>query len=171
MLPTSQRSESEEWSRIKSLFDEALLRAPQNRAEWVDRMCDSEPGLARKIKEMLYDFESAGSFLEKPFSNVLSGHSFADGTILNDRFRVLKLIGLGGMGEVYEAEDLLSPKRVALKAVIHQVSADRDRIARFRKELELSQQISHPNVCRVFELWQTPAGTVSSAMFFTMELL
>src|SRR5579859_4128019 len=91
--------------------------------------------------------------------------SFAAGEIIAGRYRILNLIGRGGMGEVYEAEDQLLNESVALKTV----RADRasaHSVARFQKEIQLARKVTHPNVGRVFEV-----GSHQSLLFYAMELL
>jgi tetratricopeptide (TPR) repeat protein len=76
------------------------------------------------------------------------------GQVLANRFRIVRFIGHGGMGDVYEAEDLELGERVALKtvrpAVVHLTGA----IDRFRREIHLSRRVTHPNVCRIFDIFR-----------------
>ncbi len=91
------------------------------------------------------------------------------GTVLESRFRVVRLVGRGGMGEVYEAVDGALGTRVALKTMrLGQWSND-ERVQRFRSEILLARKISHPNVCRVFELHV--GGPGEPPLFLSMELL
>jgi tetratricopeptide (TPR) repeat protein/tRNA A-37 threonylcarbamoyl transferase component Bud32/TolB-like protein len=84
---------------------------------------------------------------------------------------VLRFIARGGMGEVYEAEDLELGERVALKTVRADVAEDEVALRRFRREIRLARSVSHPNVCRVFDLFQLrgPCGRIH--LVLTMELL
>jgi serine/threonine-protein kinase len=80
---------------------------------------------------------------------------FIPGTILADRYRVVSLIGRGGMGEVYRAEDLKLGQAVALKFLPEALARRPDRLARFHQEVRLARQVSHPNVCRVYDVGET----------------
>ena len=73
---------------------------------------------------------------------------FPAGTVLAGRYRVLGLIGQGGMGEVYRAYDLILNQAVALK-FLGRANMDEAALARFRNEVRIARQVSHPNVCRV----------------------
>ena len=76
------------------------------------------------------------------------------------------------MGELYEADDLELRERVALKAMRHETAADEDANRRFRREVHLARQVTHPNICRIFDLFQhQPPGDEPSVVFVTMELL
>src|ERR1700679_3080282 len=77
---------------------------------------------------------------------------FAPGTLLAGRYRIVALLGKGGMGEVYRADDLTLDQSVALKFLPQAVAASPDAVARFRNEVRIARQVSHVNVCRVYDL-------------------
>jgi hypothetical protein len=89
---------------------------------------------------------------------------FVPGTFLAQRYRIVALVGKGGMGEVYRADDLKLGQTVALKFLPVSLSGNEDALKRFHAEVRLARQISHPNVCRVFDV-----GESDSRVFFTME--
>jgi tetratricopeptide (TPR) repeat protein len=99
--------------------------------------------------------------------------AFADGQIVSGRYRIVRLIGRGGMGEVYEAEDLDLREHVALKTLLPEIAGDSRMIARFKQEIHLSRRVSHPNVCNVFDLARHPAdGSAPDAtVYLSMEFL
>src|SRR5688500_16246386 len=76
---------------------------------------------------------------------------FLAGTVLNDRYRITGLLGRGGMGEVYKAEDLKLNQTVALKFLPEHFAEDAAAHERFIVEVRTARQVSHPNVCRVFD--------------------
>jgi serine/threonine-protein kinase len=78
--------------------------------------------------------------------------ALAPGATLAGRYRILSLIGRGGMGEVYRADDLTLAQPVALKFLPASLDNDPSRLQRFLQEVRLSRQISHPNVCRVYDV-------------------
>ena len=87
----------------------------------------------------------------------------------------MRFIGQGGMGQVYEALDLELKGKVALKTIREDISSDPRMLSRFRREVLLTRRITHPNVCRTFDIERHPAtaadGTKSDITFLTMELL
>jgi Tfp pilus assembly protein PilF/TolB-like protein len=101
-----------------------------------------------------------------------SAPTFAPGTRLAGRYRIVRFIAAGGMGEVYQAEDLMLGTDVALKTIRPELVA-RDRIMeRFRREILLARRVTHPNVCRIFDLGHHPAAEGRPHVtFLTMELL
>jgi len=94
----------------------------------------------------------------------LAGARFDPGDILGGRYRIVALLGKGGMGEVYRADDLTLEQPVALKFLPDAWSKNPDAIARFRNEVRVARQVSHPNVCRVYDL-----GEVEGLWFLSME--
>ena len=95
---------------------------------------------------------------------------FTAGEVLGERYRVLRFVARGGMGEVYAAEDLLlEMRRVALKTLRPVVASDETAMRRFRREIQLAQRVTHPNVCRVFDLgFHTPDGGGPRVAFLSM---
>ncbi len=94
---------------------------------------------------------------------------FQPGEILEGRYRVLGLLGRGGMGEVYRADDLRLGQPVALKFLPPALAQDPVRLAQFHNEVRTARQVSHPNVCRVYDIGEIQAGDGPPQLFITME--
>ena len=109
------------------------------------------------------------------FSSV-DDSALAPGTLLLDRYRIVALLGKGGMGEVYRADDLKLGQSVALKFLPEAFAMEPARLERFRSEVRLTRQISHPNVCRVYDIGEahlpaasTPGAPLVTRIFLSME--
>jgi len=89
---------------------------------------------------------------------------FPPGTLLNQRYRIIDVIGRGGMGEVYRANDLILGQPVALKFLPPELAGDEQILNRFRGEVRIARQVSHPNVCRVYDL-----GEADGQPYLSME--
>jgi predicted Ser/Thr protein kinase len=89
---------------------------------------------------------------------------FLPGTLFGKRYRIVGLLGKGGMGEVYRADDLSLDQGVALKLLPSSLAHDPTALSRLRSEVRLARQVSHPNVCRVYDL-----GEVDGESFVAME--
>jgi len=101
---------------------------------------------------------------------------FRVGDVLCERFRVTRFIARGGMGELYEAEDRALGERVALKTIRPEIAIDERAHQRFRREVQLARKVTHPNICRIFDLFRhepIDGGQYDPppATFVTMELL
>jgi serine/threonine protein kinase len=103
--------------------------------------------------------------------------TFHDGAIVAERYRIDRFLAHGGMGEVYEATDQWLKHRVALKTLLASIADDATALARLKLEVLTARQVSHPNVCRIFDFGfhtRRPAhrkGKVEQIAFLTMELL
>ncbi|MBK7864970.1 MAG: protein kinase [Archangiaceae bacterium] len=95
---------------------------------------------------------------------------FAAGEVVAQRYRIERLVAHGGMGEVYEAYDTELGTRLALKTVRAEIVGDPDALERFKRELKVARRITHPNVCRTFDLG-THVAASGRITFFTMEFL
>jgi predicted Ser/Thr protein kinase len=89
---------------------------------------------------------------------------FLPGRLVASRYRIIALLGKGGMGEVYRADDLTLGQGVALKFLPDDAARDEGLLERFRNEVRMARRVSHPNVCRVYDV-----GDVDGQVFFTME--
>jgi serine/threonine protein kinase len=96
--------------------------------------------------------------------------ALAPDAVLAERFRIVRFVARGGMGELYEAEDLELGERVALKTILPSIAARRNTLDRFRREVHLARRVTHPNVCRTFDLFHHREGDGDIA-FVTMEFL
>jgi serine/threonine-protein kinase len=91
---------------------------------------------------------------------------FESGTVLAERYRIVSLLGSGGMGEVYRAEDLTLDQAVALKFLPPSFQSNQTWLARFHNEVRMARQVTHPNVCRVFDI-----AEVDGEQFISMEFV
>jgi predicted Ser/Thr protein kinase len=89
---------------------------------------------------------------------------FIPGTLVAGRYRVIGLLGRGGMGEVYRATDLALAQSVALKILPEEAAANEQLLERFHNEVRIARQVSHPNVCRVYDI-----GEADGLPFISME--
>lgn len=96
---------------------------------------------------------------------------FASGDLVAGRYLIVRFLDAGGAGEVYEAEDRELREHVALKAVGRVTARDRTRYERLRREVQLARRVTHPNVCRLYDVGRHPLGDGDDVMFLTMELL
>jgi serine/threonine-protein kinase len=92
--------------------------------------------------------------------------SMRPGAVLAGRYRIVNLAGRGAMGEVYRAEDMKLDQTVALKFLPQDLAEDPDRLARLLNEVRTARQVSHPNVCRVYDI-----GESEGRHFLTMEFI
>ena len=107
---------------------------------------------------------SASSSRPSSSADYLSEGRFLPGRLVAGRYRIIALLGKGGMGEVYRADDLTLGQPVALKFLPDEAARDQGLLERFKNEVRIARRVSHPNVCRVYDV-----GDVEGHTFFTME--
>ena len=105
-----------------------------------------------------------------PGPETLEQPTFEPGQVVAERYRVVRFIAQGGMGEVYEAEDVELLQTVALKTISSRVGEESGILDRFKREIALARTVTHPNVCRIFDLG-THRTDSDQVNFLTMELL
>lgn len=93
------------------------------------------------------------------------------GEVLAGRYEIVRWISRGGMGEVYEAEDRELGGRLAVKTIRPDVAAETASLERFKREIQLARRVTHPNVCRIFDLFRHRRRDGHELVFLTMELL
>lgn len=98
-------------------------------------------------------------------AGAVAGQLLAD-QVLDDRYVIRKRIGAGGMGCVYRADDRRMEEEIALKVLLPERIGPRNMLRRLRREVRLARKVTHPNVCRVFDL-----GNEGELWFLTMELI
>jgi eukaryotic-like serine/threonine-protein kinase len=143
--------------RAKDVFLAALERPPADRQAFLADACRGDEALLREAESLL-------AFHEDEDASEPPEVTFAAGDVFAGRYRMIARIGRGGMGDVWRADDLVLNTPVALKLLYSSELADRSRIL---NEVRLSRQITHPAVCRVFDVGETPGGII----FYSMELI
>lgn len=168
------------WNRLRSLYDLALDHAPEERLKVLSSQAGADTAMVDEVLRLIEQDDEAGDFLQaspaKQLRQQLSEAQplFEPGQSVAQRFHVIRLIGSGGMGEVYEAEDTDLGERIALKTLRVDRLADPKAHHRLRREALLARKITHPNVCRIFDILrhrQNGEGGGEDVAVLTMEFL
>ena len=150
------------WQRVREVLGQALKLKPEDRPLFLDKACASDDLLRREVETLLSSSEEVqSSFLQSPKSRI----SLAPGAKLAD-YEVLRLVGSGGMGEVYRARDARLGRDVAIKVLPALFLRDPERLRRFEQEARAAAALNHPNILAVFQL-----GTFEGAPYLVSELL
>jgi serine/threonine protein kinase len=167
----------ENWETIKALFEEALKLGSAERPAFLLKTC-SDIGVRAEVERLLSAYAQAGSFRSTltlaDFNREAELHNgrLRTGELLAGRFKIVRFIAAGGMGEVYEAEDLELREHVALKTILPDILRKPNASSRFKREIHLARKVTHPNVCRIFDIFRhTPSQGGEETLFVSMELL
>ena len=165
---------ADRWARIHDLFELCLDQPPESRTSFLAAQ-PVEAEVRSEVQRLLNQDRAAGGFMDESPDLVKELRNgaraqFSPGERLANRFELLRLIGRGGMGEVYAALDVDLEEQVAVKVLHADLLGDAGATQRFRRELQLARKVTHPHVCRLFDLGRhtTPSGDV---FFLTMELV
>ena len=151
-------------SQIREIIETALRLSPAEREEYLAKISVTDSSLRDLLAERLGDAPDTAT---RALPTSGTGHYvFSENYIVAGRFRIVRFLGRGGMGEVYEAEDLELGATIALKTIRPEIVEQSQALNRLRKETYLARKVTHPNVCRIFDF--SHDGDVS---FITMELL
>src|SRR5215510_4245160 len=158
---------SERWQQIEDLFHSALEFAPDARPAFLDGVCHGDAELRRRIDALLVAHESAGSFIEEPpmagvltaiASDSANDRSHGPNQSLIGRqighYEIQSLLGTGGMGEVYLANDLNLDRLIAIKILPSQFTADAGQVRRFEREARAASALNNPNIITIHEIGQ-----------------
>jgi tetratricopeptide (TPR) repeat protein len=163
--------EAERWKILKVHFEHAVELPAAEREAFIAEACPDDSAMRAQLAQMLDVYDHSNLLIDNsPVQGIAQNYGVTEalsiGETIAGRFRIERRLGAGGMGEVYEASDTaLGGSRLALKTIRAEYAAHDAYIARFKQELQLLRQVTHANVCRVFDF------VPGSPSFFTMELI
>src|SRR5262249_50119399 len=149
----------ERWTIVDRLLGEALDRRPHERAAFLREACANDEALRQEVEALLTHATSAGDFLGKPALELL-GSVLVEGdsrSLLGRQLgphRILSVLAIGGMGEVYRARDSLLGRDVAIKVLPRAFHSDLERLARFEREARVLASLNHPHIGAIYGLEQ-----------------
>lgn len=158
---------ADRWKNIEQIFNVAVLLPPAKRTEYVNVACGEDIGLREEVNSMLTEDSKHDDFLGTSvfalgaklldYDELLGQSKFAS-------YKLQKLLGRGGMGAVYLAEDSRLGRLVAIKVLPPALTRDEHSLSRFRQEARAASSLSHPNIAHIYEF-----GETNGRLFLAME--
>src|SRR5262245_53041881 len=160
------------WRQIGRLYHTALELEPARRAAFLDETCGDDYELRREVESLLHAHEQADGFIAGKVAGVVAemaarqratslvGRSFG-------HYQALSLIGVGGMGEVYLAEDTRLGRKVALQLLPAAFTQDQERVRRFKQEARAASSLNHPNILTIHEIGE--ASTAEGGAYYIVS--
>lgn len=159
---------SDRWNRIEDLYHSALELEAGERETFLEQQSLGDESLKDEVLSLLASADRQDSFMEEPAVPLalevlrsertgLVGENIA-------RYRIVDVLGYGGMGEVYLAHDPSLNRKVALKLLPATITDNRLRVLRFQQEARAASAIAHPNVAHIYEI-----GEANGLHYITME--
>src|ERR1041384_7455935 len=163
--------DSERWQKIDQLFHDALERESDQRAAFLTEACAGDDALLEEVQALIDSHEQSQDFIEMPAGDLAAAMLVGDQARLKKGqkigpYRVLSLIGEGGMRQVYLARDVRLGRRVALKLLPAEFTLDAERVRRFEQEARAASALNHPNIVTIYEI-----GQIDGAYFIATELV
>ena len=159
----------ENWERIQNLFLHALELPAGERTSFLNAACADNAEVRREVESLLAHDSSSGldigSAVVGAAKSVLESAALQPGTRI-EHYEIEKLVGSGGMGEVYRAHDLRLARHVAIKVLPRFVTSDADRLQRFQQEARAAAALNHPNILGVYQM-----GVHEGAPYLVSEFL
>jgi serine/threonine protein kinase/Tfp pilus assembly protein PilF len=145
-----------DWENLKEIFHSAVVLPTNERAAYLDQACDGNLSLRRRVEELLQSHEETGNFVDAPgfqaaAEMLIEGVELKAGSRVA-HYRIFSLLGEGGMGRVYLAEDTKLHRKVSLKFLSADVTKDHERLRRFEQEARAASALNQPNIITIHEI-------------------
>lgn len=166
---------ADRWRQVEQLYDAAIDLPAAERARFAQEACAGDEDLRRELLSLLAAEQKVGDFMESPALDIAArAVAQEQASVLQSSFigrelgpyKIEKLLGVGGMGEVYLAHDTKLARKVALKILPPQFISDPERVRRFERESRAVSALNHPNLITIYDI-----GSADSVQYIATEFV
>jgi serine/threonine protein kinase len=162
---------SEQWQQVEEIYHQAVALPPDKRSDFLELACHGDQQLRSEVDSLILSCLEAADFMEQPVADKaasLIANDYRSSIIGNSigNYKMLALIGSGGMGEVYLAEDTKLGRQLAIKLLPSCFNADDERVRRFQQEARAASALNHPNIITILEV-----GEANGRQFLVSEFI
>jgi len=165
----------EYWEKLQEIFHAAVALKPGERTAFVEHACRGDESLRKQVESLLESHEETSNFVDSPAYQAAAEILIEEPALKPGQFvshyQILSLLGEGGMGRVYLAEDTTLKRKVSLKFLSHSFTEDRERVQRFEQEARAISALNHPNILTIHEVGETDGGRFIAAEFIDGDTL
>jgi eukaryotic-like serine/threonine-protein kinase len=159
-----------QWQKVKDIFNAAMRQKPEERRQFINQACGADKRLLTEVESLVSSLGKAESFMETPAVGEIAG-SFDDNKTLKEgicfgHYEIIRRIGIGGMGEVYLANDKKLDRKVAVKILNEKFSRHESNLERFIREAKSASSLNHPNILVIHEI-----GEADEAHYIVSEYI
>lgn len=166
---------SERWQKVKGIFDAAVELAPNERTGFLDESCGTDDELRSDVESLLAASDDADSFMESPaigeVADVMPQRGNLEAGKMFGHYEIIRLIGEGGMGDVYLAKDNKLDRQVAVKVLNAEYSRHDSNLQRFLQEAKAASGLNHPNILVIHEIGESETSKYIVSEFIEGETL
>jgi len=166
----------ERYKQIDELFQAALDIEPAGRSAFLDSACGEDQPLREEVEALIASSGQGWSLVDEPVPEIAALFSPEHRPELTlgeslGHYSIISLLGAGGMGQVYLAEDLRLGRRVALKLLSTSFTRDQSRLRRFQQEARAASALNHPNILTIFDIWEVEGRNLIATEYIHGETL
>ena len=163
---------SEQWQRVKELFEAAADLDPEERTGFLTLECRGDEELRQEVESLLAAHDADSGFMKEPVGRLLTSNKPA--LVAGQRigpYEVISAIGEGGMGQVYQGMDTRLRRKIALKLLSLSCMGEAERVRRFEQEAQAASALNHPNIITIHEIGQSDSLHFIATEFVEGETL
>ena len=163
------------WENLQQIFHAAIALAPHERADYLNEACSGDLSLRQAVESLLKSHEETDNFVDTPAYQAAAEMLLDDADLKSGQtishYRILSLLGEGGMGTVYLAEDTKLHRNVSLKFLSANFMQDQERLRRFEQEARAISALNHPNTLTIHEISETDGQRFIATEFIAGQTL